>query len=90
LDSCLNALSPVNALPIELLSRIFALNAAIVMEAVSGAPQRKRSLERIRIAHVCRHWREVALGSAELWSNILFTRRKIAELMLKRSNSAPL
>jgi hypothetical protein len=49
-----------------------------------------QSLERIRIAHICQHWRDVALTSAELWSNILFTAPKIAELMVTRAKKAPL
>ncbi|KAJ2928744.1 hypothetical protein H1R20_g8216, partial [Candolleomyces eurysporus] len=44
----------------------------------------------IRVTHVCRHWRAVALDCPALWSDLLFVGPKITEMMLQRSKSAPL
>jgi hypothetical protein len=43
------------------------------------------------VAHVCRHWRTVALGHPRLWSNIeLYLGRTCAENMLALSGAVPI
>ncbi|THH11571.1 hypothetical protein EW146_g7995 [Bondarzewia mesenterica] len=39
---------------------------------------------------VCRHWHDVAVRSALVWTNIVFTPYQLTELMLQRSLSAPI
>ncbi|KAI0264873.1 hypothetical protein BC834DRAFT_1033349 [Gloeopeniophorella convolvens] len=61
----LNALVPVSLLPTELLSRIFHL--------LRDEPDYRDDMwlpSPITVAHVCRHWREVALSDSSLWSAI--------------------
>ena len=60
-----NALVPISLLPPEILARVFHL---IVLEEppISGG----RSLGWIRVTHVCRHWRQVALDDSSLWARI--------------------
>ncbi len=82
-----NALVPISLLPPEILSRVFHL---LVLEEprFSGG----RSPGRIRVTHVCRHWRQVALDDSSLWAKIWgipATTKWISE-MLARAKNAPL
>ncbi|THU78211.1 hypothetical protein K435DRAFT_64027 [Dendrothele bispora CBS 962.96] len=49
-----------------------------------------RTLAWIRVSHICRHWRNVALGCPALWSHPNFFMSDSVPEMLLRSKSAPL
>jgi hypothetical protein len=82
-----NALVPISLLPPEILARIFHL---LVLEEppLSGG----RSLGWIRVTHVCRHWRQVALDDSSLWAKFwgIPTNTKWIPEMLARAKNAPL
>ncbi|KAK7691968.1 hypothetical protein QCA50_005373 [Cerrena zonata] len=44
----------------------------------------------LRISHVCRYWRDVALATPTIWSHIPLIRLECVEEMLRRSKQAPL
>ncbi|KAH7338257.1 hypothetical protein B0J17DRAFT_417349 [Rhizoctonia solani] len=75
-------LSPINNLPCEILSRIFAhmchLNTCLMQtrearedDTDDGSSQdEEHAFWPEVISHVCSHWRRVALASQELWSHV--------------------
>ena len=82
-----NSLAPISLLPPELLARIFHFHAAFERSSYHG-----ETLGRIRVTHVCRYWRQVALEDSTLWAR--FSRLPpsttcLAE-MLDRAKGAPL
>ncbi|KAF8498172.1 hypothetical protein F5888DRAFT_1889297 [Russula emetica] len=82
-----NALVPISLLPPEILARVFHL---LVLEEMPFSG--KRNLGWIRVTHVCRHWRQVALDDSSLWARIgstLMNKKWISE-MLARAKNAPL
>ncbi|KAJ3540376.1 hypothetical protein NMY22_g4322 [Coprinellus aureogranulatus] len=78
-----NALLPVNRLPHEILSTIFEIVKALWEQGYF-----KRRLFWMRLSFVCRHWREIALETTSLWTNVDFANPAIGELMLSRSKKA--
>jgi F-box-like len=78
-----NMLAPISHLPPEILSKIFSYCA-------SESTDHKHPLDWIRVSHVSRHWRAVALTSPNLWGAIVFSRPKWVEEMIKRSKMASL
>ncbi|TEB30572.1 hypothetical protein FA13DRAFT_520997 [Coprinellus micaceus] len=83
-----NTLCFPNQFPIEILSRIFIFCAAQATQQFDSDDG--RSFSWVKVAHVCNHWREVALHCPELWSHLLFSNAELAETMLLRSKNAPL
>ncbi|KAG5647807.1 hypothetical protein DXG03_007729 [Asterophora parasitica] len=83
LKSRRNILAPISRLPPEMLAKVFSFRAAESVES-------SNPLEWIRVSHVSRHWRAIALDSPSLWGNLVFTRPKWSEEMLKRSKMASL
>jgi hypothetical protein len=86
LKSRRNALAAISRLPPETLATIFAFLSA------SAWNERAVHLEWIRVAHVCRRWREAALDYPRFWSHINFTKLTsvgMAEI-LARAKMAPL
>ncbi|KAG6854044.1 hypothetical protein C0991_011249 [Blastosporella zonata] len=83
LKSRRNILAPISHLPIEILAKVFAFCA-------SDSAEGTNPLEWIRVSHVSRYWRAVALDSPSLWGNLVFTRPRWSEEMLKRSKMASL
>ena len=86
LKSRFNTLAPISRLPPEILATIF------VFLSTSAWNKRDIHLEWIRVAHVCRRWREVALDHPRFWSHINFTGLTsggMAEI-LARAKMAPL
>ena len=62
-------LSPVRALPLDILGRIFAASIE-ACEQMHGHTELKRTGRRhpiVDITHVCREWRELAIGTPSLW-----------------------
>ncbi|KAG5723409.1 hypothetical protein E4T56_gene13779 [Termitomyces sp. T112] len=78
-----NVLAPISQLPPEMLSKIFAYRVAECADSTNP-------LEWIRVTHVSRHWRAVALDCPSLWGNLIFTRPRWSKEMLKRSKMASL
>lgn len=98
----LNALTRVARLPPELLTEVFiyyrdafAYDADPLPSprsvAVYGNSRTASPYHWLRITHVCRHWRELALGSPRFWSTIYLTHRSSCiDEMLARARQAPL
>ncbi|KAI0045599.1 hypothetical protein FA95DRAFT_1607570 [Auriscalpium vulgare] len=81
-----NTLIPVARLPVEVLERIFVL-------LVAQDPFQSNHLGWIpRATHVCRAWRQVALGYPRLWSTMALPlwNREWTTTMLARSGTHPL
>ncbi|KAF6744423.1 hypothetical protein DFP72DRAFT_975273, partial [Ephemerocybe angulata] len=79
-----NTLSPINSLPPEILSTILRLVQTAIQK------EENEILSWIRLTHVCQHWRAVSLSCASLWSHISFENPLFTNMMLSRSNNAPL
>ncbi|KAI0088593.1 hypothetical protein BDY19DRAFT_906598 [Irpex rosettiformis] len=83
-------------LPPELLERIFQLHARSCREPGLdserlGCSSTTNPYAWIIVTHVCRYWRDVALGSALLWSHIVLTRNlDCIKAFLTRSQQASL
>ena len=77
-----NTLSPISSLPAEVIAAIFLLAR---LPGSQGQPD-------IRVAHVCRRWREIVLDHPLFWNHINITGvgpAGVAE-MLARAKMAPL
>ncbi|EGN96756.1 hypothetical protein SERLA73DRAFT_161770 [Serpula lacrymans var. lacrymans S7.3] len=81
-----NSLAPISRLPPELLSTIFTHCA----HSPHLHEHATFSIRFIKVGHVCRHWRAVALGCPSLWSNLVFSYPRWTDEMLIRSKMAPL
>ncbi|KAF8608716.1 hypothetical protein BDV93DRAFT_206317 [Ceratobasidium sp. AG-I] len=62
-------LAPINALPIEILTRIFDLAKSCVFHSYGSQSNPSRPSIGI-ISSVCSHWRKIALGASSLWNHI--------------------
>lgn len=93
-----NSLSPIcSTFPSELLAEVFAY---LSLSEKPGPYFMTRSLRRsptravlgwIKVTHVCRHWRNVALDYSSLWGNISYEiGPKWTKLMMERAKAAPL
>jgi len=93
--SCRSAVTPISALPPELLMKIFRFYALQVPPWYRVSESTRRGIRRrgwIAVTHVCRRWRQVALGDSSLWARITgssLSSKWIAE-MLVRARNAPL
>lgn len=89
---------PVTSLLPELPAQIFTLNAQAYQPvdsvAIAFRPSRISPTNRLRRiiapSHVCSKWREVALSTLSLWSHVFVVSPPWVDLMLKRSQRAPL
>ena len=83
-----NTLVPISVLPPEILARVFHL----LVRKEPPFRGRRKNLGWIRVTHVCRHWRQVALGDSSLWSKIsgMLANTKWISEMLARAKNAPL
>ena len=92
-----NALAPISSLPTEVIITIFTLLRGPVASSdaspsLTTSKERSGHLPWIRVAHVCHHWRELALDQPLLWSHIdftLFSSAGTAEI-LARAKTVPL
>ncbi|TCD60496.1 hypothetical protein EIP91_009959 [Steccherinum ochraceum] len=90
------ALSPIARLPPEVLGRIFVVYSQREMASVQTYrvnPFETRSTfpyKWIVVTHICSHWREIALGTPELWTTIRLglVRPEVIEVFLSRSKHA--
>ncbi|KAM5538590.1 hypothetical protein V8D89_007619 [Ganoderma adspersum] len=65
-----NNMSPIHALPVELLTRIFQLG--VDSEPIPDDRDHLALTFEVSISHVCRHWRQVALHTPLLWTTVHF------------------
>ncbi|KAG2131620.1 uncharacterized protein EDB93DRAFT_1311537 [Suillus bovinus] len=65
-NNALQRTSPINKLPLETLHDIFKLG-------VSCRNSQKRIDFAVLVSHVCRKWRNVAISSSSLWTDITIT-----------------
>jgi len=83
--SLTNSLAPVSSLPPEVLAEIFIAGRHITSPFLPFP---------LLVSHVHRHWREVALQSPGLWTNIYIGDHSksmaLLDLYLKRSRTQPL
>ncbi|PIL22967.1 hypothetical protein GSI_15664 [Ganoderma sinense ZZ0214-1] len=68
--SSVNNMSPIHALPVELLTRIFQLG--VDSESIPDDRDHSALTFEVSISHVCRHWRQVALHTPLLWTTVHF------------------
>ncbi|KAH9174519.1 hypothetical protein EDB89DRAFT_548512 [Lactarius sanguifluus] len=71
-----NALAPISSLPTEVVTTIFSfLHIPVTLSSFKLGEQPKRSerLAWLRVAHVCRQWRDIALDLPLLWNHVDFT-----------------
>jgi hypothetical protein len=78
-----NELAPISSLPTEIITDIILL---------AGAKRDGFTLNWLKVAHVCRQWRDIALNQPFFWSHIDFTNLTLTGLveMLSRAKEAPL
>lgn len=80
-------LPPVSRLPTELLIDIFRYHIPGPWTLV---PRKGLPPTWIAISHVCRRWREIAIGYPHLWANIILSNRSWTTAMLERSKPLPI
>ncbi|KAH7916203.1 hypothetical protein BJ138DRAFT_1076053 [Hygrophoropsis aurantiaca] len=89
-----NAISKISFLPDELLAMIFMHHATqLYIEFCNNQDSfsfLSAPLQWIQVAHVCHHWRQVALLYPSLWTLLVFKSPRWTEEMLERSKMAPL
>ncbi|KAI0055407.1 hypothetical protein BV25DRAFT_1921840 [Artomyces pyxidatus] len=84
-----HSLSPIAKVPFELLALLFLFY--VRLEPPRTSREHWQRLGWIKIASVCRRWRNVALSSANLWTQItLALPDQLAETMASYAKSAPL
>ncbi|THU87968.1 hypothetical protein K435DRAFT_324107 [Dendrothele bispora CBS 962.96] len=83
-----NSLAPISQLPPEMLSKIFMLCVTPNENQAAISPRYRWSW--IKVSHICRHWRYVALECRCLWSCPDFSKPAWIPEMLKRSRMAPI
>ncbi|KAJ7178189.1 hypothetical protein C8R46DRAFT_1076072 [Mycena filopes] len=83
-----NSLAPIWRLPTELLTQILELCPTI--EADKPEFQTAKFALGLKVSHVCRRWREIAMKRPNFWAHIVLSRPRWALEMLHRSRGAPL
>ncbi|GBE86683.1 hypothetical protein SCP_0905630 [Sparassis crispa] len=89
----LNMLVPICRLPLETLAAIFLEILAEAEEEQNRLHpyySSKRAYSWIKVSHVCRRWRSVALECPRFWSHIVLTSPKCVKELLSRSRGAML
>ncbi|KAI0058004.1 hypothetical protein BV25DRAFT_1325743 [Artomyces pyxidatus] len=91
--------TPIARLPPEVLARVFSFNVLIEPPSPRPFPPRPSlpsttritGLGWINLTHVCRFWRQVALGEPTLWADLnVDLGPKWTAVMLERSKSVPI
>ena len=93
-----NTLTLISSLPTEVIITIFTLLRGSVASSDASSSlttlykERSDNLPWIRVAHVCHHWRELALNQPLLWSHVDFTLFSSAGTteILARAETVPL
>ncbi|KAF8138947.1 hypothetical protein EV363DRAFT_1315259 [Boletus edulis] len=84
-----NSFLPISRLPTETLAAIFIYSARNYHSTHSGYPT-LTAPDWVNVSYVCRHWRNVALNCATLWSHLFITSPRWTEELLARSKQASL
>ncbi|KAF8437278.1 hypothetical protein L210DRAFT_3547373 [Boletus edulis BED1] len=84
-----NSFLPISRLPTETLAAIFIISARDYHNTRNGYPTRTVP-DWVNVSYVCRHWRDVALNCATLWSYLFITSPRWTEELLARSKQAGL
>ncbi|KAF7345505.1 F-box domain-containing protein [Mycena venus] len=98
---CSSALSPVRRLPAEILIQVFLLCVPVARDFNSkdyaAEINRLNHHDLLQLAHVCAHWRALALGTPAFWRvldlDLMFWSHKMLPLVqtaLERSANSPL
>ncbi|KAI0037473.1 hypothetical protein FA95DRAFT_1477439, partial [Auriscalpium vulgare] len=91
LDTEINACAPVSRLPPELLCRIFSDLVGLEVDFAPELDGFPSSMPWVRLSHVCRHWRDVALNDPTFWARLqLPLPPRWADAIISRSQGAPL
>ncbi|KAF5333542.1 hypothetical protein D9611_002725 [Ephemerocybe angulata] len=89
-----NASTLTCRLPVEVLAKIFMIHSNESLEPSDPDDGLYwGDFVWIRVTHVCRHWREVALACIPLWTNLstgFLKSTNIAEVLFQRSRAAPI
>ncbi|KAH6901498.1 hypothetical protein BKA70DRAFT_1308836 [Coprinopsis sp. MPI-PUGE-AT-0042] len=88
-----NRLAPISRLPVEMLTNIFLECAASPWPTSNSKKEGSSALytKWTVVSHVCRQWRDVALGCSELWSTLNQKMSvKWMEAMIERSKASPI
>ena len=85
----LNALTPIGRLPHEILAKIL-VSAVHDFHYPKAYSYETRRPQWIKLAHVCRRWREVALETSRFWRYLRVTRTEVVSELLARSKNTPL
>ncbi|KAF9457430.1 hypothetical protein BDZ94DRAFT_232219 [Collybia nuda] len=84
-----NASAPIFKLPPEVLNLIFEL--IVNPDHLTQDPGRPHPYQQLNISHTCSRWRQLALGSTNLWTHITLNASQCwVETLLDRSQQAPL
>ncbi|KAL1944912.1 hypothetical protein VTO73DRAFT_2532 [Trametes versicolor] len=90
----LNTMTSIARLPPELLSEVFlhVVRDSYYTDLSPNYPPygTARFYNWVKVSHVCRSWRAIALGTPRLWGHIILTKRPVVEDILARSKKAPL
>ncbi|KAF9245224.1 hypothetical protein BU15DRAFT_41300 [Melanogaster broomeanus] len=84
-----NALSPISRLPPEILATIF-VHCARLYFGDFRLPCAWQVPPWVNVSYICRHWRDVALNCAPLWTFLFVSSQRWTEELLSRSKMAPL
>ncbi|KAF8433049.1 hypothetical protein L210DRAFT_3763759 [Boletus edulis BED1] len=84
-----NSCSLISRFPTEILAAIFICSARDYHNTHTGYPT-QTAPDWVNVSYVCRHWRNVALNCATLWSYLFITSRRWTEELLARSKQASL
>ncbi|KAI9455928.1 hypothetical protein BJY52DRAFT_1417305 [Lactarius psammicola] len=68
-----NALAPISSLSTEVITAIFSFLRVPVPSSLLTLYKKPDDLAWLRVAHVCHHWREIALNQPLFWSHVDFT-----------------
>ena len=91
LKSHLNTLTVVGQLPNEALAEILVACARDHFRSTThDEPHLWKAPQWIKLAHVCRHWYEVAFGTPRFWSYVRVRKPKTFSALLPLSKSSPL
>ncbi|KZT25080.1 hypothetical protein NEOLEDRAFT_1169804 [Neolentinus lepideus HHB14362 ss-1] len=77
-----DGISSINRLPPELL--------AVILSFVAEDEKDVVFCDTTKVSHVCRYWRDAALGESTLWRTLRYTPPFWTSLLLERSRAAPL
>ncbi|KAI0046047.1 hypothetical protein FA95DRAFT_1596510, partial [Auriscalpium vulgare] len=91
LDAHINACAPVSRLPPELLCRVFSDLVGLEIEGGRSMDGFPCTMPWVRLSHVCRHWRDVALNDPTFWGHVnLPLPPRWADAIISRSQGTPL